>query len=450
MEIGKNIFSLFLTFLVSLSMSVVSSDAATINAASASYSDVSAAVSAASSGDTVVVPAGSETWNSPLIIKKGLTFEGAGIGNTVITSNITDQNAGIVKYAPASPALNEPFRITGFTFDCNSKSNGLYLENNTTTIINKLRIDHNRIINPGGINAGRGIWIQGTIYGVIDNNTIEAPGGSAITSYGLNSTSWDNLSRDFGSANNIYFEDNTIIGSGTYHASGHGGRYVARYNNYSGVKRNMTPIFDIHGNQPAGYSTMVGEVYGNVIDLGGLWGGQLLDHRGGQAMVFNNNLIRVGQSSDSVKVREEYADADYPDPNEYLQHVTNSYYWGNRANTSTVLTAYISSDVYDGIHPNDPPVIVENREFWDENTSFDGTSGVGVGLYADRPAECTKGIGYWATDKGGNWNAVNGAANDGCLYKCTATNTWTLYYTAFPYPHPLRGISIPQNLHIVE
>jgi len=25
----------------------------------------------------------------------------------------------------------------------------------------------------------------------------------------------------------------------------------------------------------------------------------------------------------------------------------------------------------------------------------------------------------------------------GTLYKCTATNTWTAYYTPYAYPHPL-------------
>jgi hypothetical protein len=30
---------------------------------------------------------------------------------------------------------------------------------------------------------------------------------------------------------------------------------------------------------------------------------------------------------------------------------------------------------------------------------------------------------------------MNGAS--GLLYKCTATDTWTLYYTPYTYPHPL-------------
>jgi hypothetical protein len=71
------------------------------------------------------------------------------------------------------------------------------------------------------------------------------------------------------------------------------------------------------------------------------------------------------------------------------------------------------------------------------------TAGVGVGTLAQRPATCTtgsesgSGVAWWATDAGGNWNTTNRTANDGALYKCTATNTWTLYYTPYVYPHPL-------------
>ena len=46
-----------------------------------------------------------------------------------------------------------------------------------------------------------------------------------------------------------------------------------------------------------------------------------------------------------------------------------------------------------------------------------------VGLLADRPATCTTGVGYWATDTE-------------TLYTATSTNTWGTYYTPYTYPHP--------------
>lgn len=84
---------------------------------------------------------------------------------------------------------------------------------------------------------------------------------------------------------------------------------------------------------------------------------------------------------------------------------------------------------------------------------FNGTTGVGWGTLANRPTTCTTGVAYWATDQG-SWNQSssnpqgvqqNGA--DGVLYVATSTNTWTLYYEPYTYPHPLRNtnqVSQPQ------
>jgi hypothetical protein len=103
--------------------------------------------------------------------------------------------------------------------------------------------------------------------------------------------------------------------------------------------------------------------------------------------------------------------------------------------------------------------IVSDRDYYAQasgvqtsaSTPFDGTSGTGWGTIANRPAACFTGsesgggVGYFASDQG-SWNASasnpygvqqNGA--DGVLYKCTATNTWTLYYTPYTYPHPLQA-----------
>ena len=45
-------------------------------------------------------------------------------------------------------------------------------------------------------------------------------------------------------------------------------------------------------------------------------------------------------------------------------------------------------------------------------------------------------VGFWKTNEGQWWAAT--AGNNGVLYKCTSTNTWTLYYTPDTYPHPLQ------------
>jgi len=92
---------------------------------------------------------------------------------------------------------------------------------------------------------------------------------------------------------------------------------------------------------------------------------------------------------------------------------------------------------------------VQNRDWYTTASSFNGTTGVGRGTLAARPATCTPGVAYWATDQG-EWNAKS-AGPDGELFKCTATNTWTLYYIPYPYPHPLQGsgtLPAPQNLRV--
>jgi hypothetical protein len=124
-------------------------------------------------------------------------------------------------------------------------------------------------------------------------------------------------------------------------------------------------------------------------------------------------------------------------PNQALEPI---YIWAN-SNVNDVVT----------YGNNSGGRVVANRDYYPQasgiqtspTSPFNGTVGTGWGTLANRPTTCTAGVAYWATDQG-DWNQStsnplgvqqNGA--DGVLYVATATDTWTLYYEPYTYPHPL-------------
>lgn len=449
----------------------------TIAAASCSYDHVNTAVAAAASRDTVTVPAGSCTWASSLQVTKGITLQGAGSGLTVITSNLADQSNGLISYKPDATArsLNHQFRVTGFTFDLNNVANGahgIYLYNVSATAVTQIRIDHNEFVNSlTGSGTKRMIYVIGAVYGVADHNTFEqcnhcvdGEGGSG----GL--TMWSNLPTTFGAASNFYVEDSTFTNNDVtygpvFMAGGHGGRYAARYNsfNLTGTPYNAGPMFDIHGNQEAGYGMMTNELYGNVWNMKPANNGNyIVDQRGSRALVFFNRYeTHTNTTGHYMRVREEVADAneDAPsgNPGTFVMHAVESYYWANRHATYSNALISASIGAEDECCNGDPGYgsdalccyngggtlgILMNTDVFTEPASFDGSSGVGCGTLAARPATCTTGVGYWATDQScTDFTGLVGPSPttplSGTLYKCTATNTWTSYYTPYTYPHPL-------------
>ena len=417
------------------SLTVLASSKGVITSASCELADVKAAIAQAKAGDTVVVPAGSATWNSNLVINKGIILKGMGVDKTVITCNYDgtgeSMNSGgyFISYEPGSPAEDQPFRLTGFTFNLNSKSNtgGLLLKNKSNYYQTKVRIDHTKWV---GVNAKRAIWwIYGYFWGVGDNNYFDTPGNFRF--YGLDSTTWANETFNYGTANNFYLEDNyfRLTNDDYFYLEG-AGRLALRYNTiYCDVRTGgYYPVVDVHGNQASAWSGAMGfEGYGNQIYAS--YSMRVIDGRAGRILFYNNSITQSSGSS-SIAMREEEYDSNNPPaqaPDGQPQHVSDSYVFNNYRN-GTLLTLdfpYTGSQLYYSAEGCNVPT--EGIHYWKHNSSFDGTSGVGVGLLSKRPSSGSKdGVAWWATDVNNLYRWKNGK--------------WELYYTPFAYPHPLRDL----------
>ena len=459
----KTIYLLFFIIFLLLPDSVyaacdgsTSGSSPNLTAYDCSYDCVNLAVNTdAVAGDTVNIPAGGATWSSKLYITKGITLQGAGIDLTTITSNISDTGSCIITIIPDATSISADatFRVTGFTFDGDWKSGGLRVAQTAEldTAPANIRIDHNKFFecNSRGVQFGEGV-----VYGLVDNNQfIDCL--KSVDSYGVYWYTWDRHPLTLGAVTSVYIEDNIITiteGSSALGitSGGHGGRYVFRYNTISMPSYYMA-LWDIHGNNGAvvdygacpdcatGTSScclnnrgaIVGEIYRNTITV--KRNTRSLDLRGGTGIVFDNVITSTPSTYTlTLVMREEDAPYDHNIRSAWpaYDQVKDTYIWNNTNNGTEIVPRCYNADPTTG----DALFIQLNRDYWNYNSSFDGTSGMGVGTLANIPGTCTAGVGYWAIDQG-SWNVLG---DDGVLYKCTSTNNWEIYYTPYTYPHPLR------------
>ena len=390
------------------------------------YTSVSSCVSQATAGDTVNVSAGTANWSNRLLIDKSLIVTGAGIGNTVITW--TGGNSQAIKYSTSSDSV---FALSGFTLDCNNLSNSMYglqIYNSSKTVTFKnLRVHHNRITN-----CGNGIYTLGTIFGVIDNNQMVG-NKTVFRIFGNQSYSWDTEPLQLGTANSLYIEANILSGTTDETTlTGWGARWVFRKNTIDLTSSGYN-VLDGHGNLPSAYPVCdpyslrgnVGiEIYENTFTTINRTNASLMDMRGGTNIMFDNigtgNPLKCGDMS--IRVREEDANtvggSCYPLKTTYPGYdpVKDTYIWNNVCE-GTPLT-FSNED-------NNSLMIIEKQDYWADVLEWDGgpTTYFTKGLSSGRSGACTAQDVYWETD-------------NKKLYRCTATNTWTLEYTPYTYPHP--------------
>ncbi|MGZ3805749.1 MAG: hypothetical protein ACXVB4_16145 [Pseudobdellovibrionaceae bacterium] len=407
------------------------------------FSSVTTCANSALSGDTIHVSSGSATWNGTLTISaKTLYIIGSGINSTTITGN-----GLLIDFNPSAVGIG--MRISGFNFNLNG-GQGIQLSNNShIPVHSNIRMDNNRFYN----SSAPGAAIENhSARGVIDSNIFDNLQYPLRIGWGTSPGTWDwsnNPELTWGLPNdNIYVEDNTFLGvSISTSDQDEGGRYVFRYNNFGGVSN--YPWLDIHGGRGDLQGGMGGEVYGNIYQADGF----LMSHRGGR-LTFHHNSAPSGSELNIYN--------NDGCPPLAKENINNSYHFLNRNNLNGPLIGWTSSggDLCNSV--------IINSTFWMDATSCIDpsvcssiTEGVGCGPLANRPANCTTGTGYWATNQSctdltGHVGPNPTSPISGTLYKCVSTNTWTSYYTPLVYPHPLRTSAItaallaPQNLRVVS
>jgi hypothetical protein len=292
---------------VGLLTTVVRTNGVTINAASPSFTDVASAISSASDGDTVIVPAGTATWTNQLTINVGITLQAAGIGQTIIIDGLASGMLVSVQLVPSKLT-----RITGIEFrDGGNRAtpagegNGILHFQGSNTDGSRLRVDHcyfNQL--NGSINTEN-------VLGVFDHCTWDRAPNSGSTIYCKNNTwnggTWGDASYSdqsyFGTDKFLFVEDCTING-GNFDIGYGGSRFVLRYCTMNANANGLGKI-TTHGTETTGRRRSVRalEVYNNTFNAVGIQTGTTVlgELRGGIMLLHDNTYKGWGSNSNQVK-----------------------------------------------------------------------------------------------------------------------------------------------------
>jgi hypothetical protein len=447
----------------------------TWTAASVALADVQACVTAASNGDTINLPPGTEAWAAGITVNKQVSIVGATAGcpdacdDATVIQTSTHQIFAITK---------SNVRIAQITFEGAGNGSGVILFNGGGAVVTSNgRVDHchfkdlttGEAINVGALPTVLGNG--GDIPVLVDHNLFTATSrfkmlevyGHSVTTHG----GWDDA-LDLGGSSFAFAEANVVTyttlvdgTSGMLDASAGGSRFVFRFNT---VTNGDLYTHGMEAQDPSGTnaamwaSAQAWEIYNNTTTFT-VAHQFTINHRGGTGVIFSNTFNGIPSGYAAVRYYYERGDGTTScqdvDPPVACQGVNT--YDGNEASKWGYPCYHQPGTTgADGI--TTMPVYQWGNTYWEGGTGEYAYTSVThddatchyqhvqeardimaatSGLIADLPVTCTVGDGYWATDEG-EWNSEQ-AGVDGRLYKCTAANTWTLYYTPFTYPHPLSG-----------
>lgn len=399
--------------------------ASTYTAATVQYSDVAAAMAMADEGDTVTIPAGTETWSSTLTVTKGITIQGAGSTATVITASAPETS--LVNVEPGS---NKAVRVTGIGFIGGSYQVSIGGSTNGSYVLDKIRVDHCSFTN-GSNNIGTYGWLEG----LIDHNYF-LNCNRAILIVGDNTTSWTKPI-EAGTSHALFIEDNTFkqtnaggggLNENVYHWEG--ARTVIRYNDFDGSEYTSYDFvpFDSHGNQGYGTSGVsrgqpILEVYNNTFRYHHSY--RVCYIRGGSVLFHDNAFTYVTSSTEIVLSEEESWQTAFFSPLRASwpaqDQVNNSFFWGNTRNGAAITAVGLN-------HANDAAFIQLDRDYFMHAPQATGGS-----------------ESYTGARKGGATTYPTEADDGDTTFSSAGANAF-FPYAPYTYPHPLQAGATTYNV----
>ena len=453
--------------LLSLVLGVlVASDASgRVYTTNGSQLEVTAALTVASSGDTVLI-SGTHTYGTggiSLFVPAGVTLDGQG---TAVLNMAASSPSG---YGNALFTLAEGAVVRRLTLNGPDADNCIPFRSGAKDW-RVSGITYNQ-------HAGRASYfmqVNSSLRGLIDSNVINGAHGQSemIFSRGP-ADAWD-VPDTMGTANNIFIEDNVFNGVGYINDANSNSRVVVRFNQINGALK--TDSHGVWSNTPA-RGARHSEIYHNSWTGGGSFasielrggGGRVFNNTSNASVgantthliiteygVFNNNGVFTNyQTAYDWPIRDQIGRGKYAVAGDWTTATSEPMYiWGNRKGgqfwpwTNSAIPGASQTRFKEQMGDSGATfgwmsIIQPDRDYFVDVPSFDGSSGIGTGTKAQMRAITGRkvGVGFWVTDEG-DWNLANGSAKDGQLYTWSGS-AWVLAYTPYPYPHPMRSSEAP-------